>query len=197
MLTVGGVAQAGFMGAQMNAGYYFPDSSSPYAPAVFTPSSFTVGAGQETVGDVEGVTNLLVDFSDDTLSIAFDTILGNPTWNTAIFNGVIFTATSPLDITSVVVDASTTMAGFDNFRVSYTDHQILLNWQGLSYIDGTIVNINFTSGLPQNGVPEPAPSRCWGLAWQGWHGAGTGSIGNSDSVLGLLERFSFTRFCRR
>jgi hypothetical protein len=123
-----------------------------------------VGAGQETVGDVEGVTNLLVDFSDDTLSIVFDTILANPTWTVASYNGIIFTATSPLDITSAMVGASTTMSGFDNFRVSYTDHQILLNWQGLSYIDGTTVNINFTSALPQNGsVPEPGTLALLGL----------------------------------
>ncbi|HEX7234996.1 MAG TPA: hypothetical protein VF243_06990, partial [Nitrosospira sp.] len=98
-LATGGIAHAGFIGAQINADYYFPDSGSPYASAVFTPSSFTVGAGQETAGDVEGVTNLLVDFSDDALSIAFDTILGNPTWSAANFNGIVFTATTPLDIT--------------------------------------------------------------------------------------------------
>jgi hypothetical protein len=167
-LTIGGAAHAGFIGAQMNADYYFPDSSTPYASAVFTPSSFTVGAGQETVGNVENVTNLLVDFSDDALSIAFDTILSNPTWTTTSFNGIIFTATSSLDITSAVVDASTTMAGFDNFRVSFTDHQILVNWQGLSYIDGTTVNISFTSGLPQNGsVPEPGTLALLGLGFAG------------------------------
>jgi hypothetical protein len=167
-LAIGGVAHAGFIGAQMTASYYFPDSSSPYASAAFTPPSFTVGAGQETVGDIEGVTNLLVDFSDDALSIAFDTILGNPTWNGADFNGIIFTATNPLDISSAIVDASTTMAGFDNFRISYTDHQILLNWQGLSYIDGTVVNINFTSGLPQTGsVPEPGTLALVGLGLAG------------------------------
>jgi hypothetical protein len=167
-LAIGGVAHAGFIGAQITAGYYFPDSSSPYTSAVFTPSSFTVGAGQETMGDVEGVTNLLVDFSDDTLSIAFNTILSNPTWNSTSFNGIIFTATDLLDITSAVVDASTTMAGFDNFRVSYTDHQILLNWQGLSYIDGTVVNINFTSGVPQTGlVPEPGTLALLGLGLAG------------------------------
>jgi hypothetical protein len=163
-LIVGGVAHAGFIGMQMSAGYYYPNAGSAYASASFSPAVFTVGAGQETVGDVEGVTNLLVDFSDDTLSIVFDTILANPTWTAASYNGIIFTATSPLDITSAMVGASTTMSGFDNFRVSYTDHQILLNWQGLSYIDGTTVNINFTSALPQNGsVPEPGTLALLGL----------------------------------
>lgn len=160
VLVISGAAHAGFIGTQMDVGYYTPDTSSPYAPAVFTPSNFTVGAGQETVGNVEGVTSLLVDFTDSVLSITFDTILGNPTWNAASFNGVIFTAASSLGIDSAVVDASTTMAGFDNFRVSYTDDQILLNWQGLSYIDGTTVKINFTS---VSTVPEPGTLALLGL----------------------------------
>lgn len=160
VLAVSGTAYSGFIGTQMDVGYYTPDTNSPYAPAVFTPSNFIVGAGQETVGDVEGVTNLLVDFTDNMLSITFGTILGNPTWNAASFNGVIFTAASSLGINSVLVDASTTMAGFDNLRVSYTDDQILLNWQGLSYIDGTTVKINFTSAST---VPEPGTLALLGL----------------------------------
>lgn len=164
VLIISGVAHAGFIGTQMDVGYYTPDTSSPYGPAVFTPSNFTVGAGQETIGDVEGVTNLLVDFTDNALSITFDTILGNPTWNAASFNGVIFTAANSLGIGSALVDPTTTMAGFDNFRVSYTDHQILLNWQGLSYVDGTNVTINFTS---VSAVSEPNTLALLGLGIAG------------------------------
>jgi hypothetical protein len=162
--VISGGAHAGLIGTQMDVGYYTPDTSSPYAPAVFSPSHFTVGAGQETIGDVEGVTNILVDFSDSTLSITFDTILGSPTWNTASFNGVTFTAASFLGIGSALVDPSTSMAGFDNARVSYTDHQILLNWQGLSYVDGTTVTINFTSA---SAVPEPGTLALLGLGLAG------------------------------
>ncbi len=159
VLAISGIAQAGFLGTQMNVGYFTPNTSSPYPQAVFTPSNFTIGAGQETVGDIEGVTNLLIDFTDNTLSVTFDTILASPTWLTADFNGVIFTATSPLDIESLLV-VSTTMSGFDNSRVSFTDNQILLNWQGLSYVDGTTVNINFTSA---SAVPVPGTLALLGL----------------------------------
>lgn len=164
VLAASGVAHAGFIGTQMDVGYYTPDTSSLYASAVFTPSTFTVGAGQETVGNIEDVTNIFIDFTDNILSITFGTILSSPTWNSNSFNGVIFTATSPLDIGSVLVDPSTTMAGFDNFRVSYTDNQILLNWQGLSYIDGTTVNINFTSA---SAVPEPGTLALLGIGFAG------------------------------
>lgn len=166
--VISGGVQAGLVGTQMDVGYFMPDTSSPYAATIFSPSHFTVGAGQETIGDVEGVTNLLVDFSDDTLSITFNTILGSPTWNAASFNGVIFTAADFLGIGSALVDPSTSMGGFDDGRVSYTDHQILLNWQGLSYVDGTTVTINFTSAST---VPEPGTLALLGLGIAGlaWH----------------------------
>jgi hypothetical protein len=65
---------------------------------------------------------------------------------------MIFTVALPPDIETATVDGSTTMSGFDDSRVSFTDHEILVNWAGLSYADGTRVNINFTFGAP---VPEP------------------------------------------
>jgi hypothetical protein len=168
VLVISGVAHAGLLGTQMDVGYFMPNTTSAYAPAVFTPSNFTVGAGQETIGNVEGVTNLFIDFTDNTLSITFDTILASPTWNATDFNGVIFTATSPLDIASLLVIPSTTMSGFDNSRVSFSDNQILLNWQGLSYADGTIVNINFTSAsaVPVPGTLALIGLGVVGLAWR-------------------------------
>ncbi len=163
VLAISGITHAGFLGTQMDVGYFTPTTSSPYAQAVFTPSNFTVGIGQETVGNIEGVTNLFMDFTDNTLSVTFGTILASPTWNATGFNGVIFTATSPLDIQSLLV-ISSTMSGFDNSRVSFTDNQILLNWQGLSYVDGTTLNINFTSA---SAVPIPGTLALIGLGLVG------------------------------
>ena len=143
--------QAGLIGKQMDAVYYYPDTSSSYTMASFTPPSFIVGSGQETDGDVEGVTHLLVDFSDSALAITLTTTLSSPTWGTAAFNGIIFTSPGPLGILNAVVDPATTMAGFDNSRISFSSDQILVNWNGLSYQDGTMVAINFA-------VPEAAPA---------------------------------------
>lgn len=143
-------AEAGLIGKQLDAAYYDHDMSTPYPPASFTPSSFTVGAGQETIGDVEGVTQLLVDFSDRSLTITLQTILPNPTWKNEAFNGIIFTSPGPLGITGATVDPATTMTGFDNSRVSFDSDQIFVNWSGLSYGNGTVVRIDFAP------VPEPA-----------------------------------------
>jgi hypothetical protein len=152
-------AHADFIGRTMSAGYYFPDSGSPYPFGTFAPATFVVGGGTETVGDVEGVTTLTVDFTGSSLSIVLDTILTAPTWNASAFNGIIFGLLSAgsLDILSASVDASTTMAGFDASRVTFADTSVGINWNGLSYVDGTVIRVNFTFA-PQ-GVPEP------GVAW--------------------------------
>jgi hypothetical protein len=143
-------AQAGFLGKQLNAVYYIPNTNTPYDQASFSPEIFTIGAGQETIGNVENVTDLLVDFTNNTLTITLNTILINPTWNIASFNGIIFTSLSnSLDIASAVVASETTLTGFDNSRVSFDNDQIFINWNGLSYNNGNVVKINFTS------VPEP------------------------------------------
>jgi hypothetical protein len=140
----------GLTGQSLGVAYYYPDLSTVYVGTTWTPSSFTVGAGQETDGNVEDVTHLLVDFDDDSLTITFATILSNPTWNDTSFNGPVFTAALPHGIASASVNGSTTLAGFDASRVSLTGNEIRVDWGGLSYVDGTQVKIDFTF------VPEPA-----------------------------------------
>jgi hypothetical protein len=163
-VTYGGrPAEAGLVGKQLDAVYYYPDTATPYAFASFTPPSFVVGPGQETVGDVEGVTDLLVDFDDTTLTITLRTVLTSPTWNSVAFNGIIFSSPGPLGIAGASVDPATTMAGFDDSRISFTGDQILVNWQGLSYVSGTVVQISFDFAA----VPEPASLALLGMALAG------------------------------
>jgi hypothetical protein len=156
-------AQAGLLGKTLDAVYYYPDTATPYAFASFTPPSFVVGPGQETVGDVEGVTDLLVDFDDTTLTITLRTVLTSPSWNSVAFNGIIFSSPGPLGIAGASVDPATTMAGFDDSRISFTGDQILVNWNGLSYVSGTVVQINFDFAA----VPEPASLALLGMALAG------------------------------
>ncbi|MEO8629569.1 MAG: PEP-CTERM sorting domain-containing protein [Betaproteobacteria bacterium] len=149
-------AQAGLLGKTLDATYYYPDSSTSYGSVTWTPPSFVIGAGVETVGDVEGLTNLVTDFSDAQLVITLNTSLSNPTWNTTSFNGIVFAlqSTGSLDIASATVDPATTMSGFDSARVSFTNGVLGIDWNGLSYADGQQVVVNFAF----NTTPVPEPS---------------------------------------
>jgi hypothetical protein len=145
-------AAASLLGQGFTPGYRVPDLGTVYAEASWSPASFTVGAGVETVGDVEGVTSITVDASASALSLVLATTLTNPTWNSASFNGLVFTAAGPLGIIGATVNAATSMAGFDASRVSFTGSEIRIDWNGLGYTSGTTVMVDFTFAT----VPEPA-----------------------------------------
>jgi hypothetical protein len=157
-LLLASASHAGLVGKRFDASYRYPDVSTTYPYATASPSTFTVGSGVETIFDVERVTQISVDFSDSALTLVLTTSLTGPTWNSASFNGPVFdlVAGGPLDIVSAAVDSSTTMAGFDASRVSFNAGRIGIDWNGLSYGDGTKVVVNFTSA-----IPEPSS---WALA---------------------------------
>ena len=71
----------GLTGQSLSAAYYHPDLSTVYSGASWSPGTFTVGAGEETTGNIEDVTWLHVDFEADALTITFETVLSSPTWN--------------------------------------------------------------------------------------------------------------------
>ena len=156
-------ANAGLIGQEFSAGYYYSDASTLYAGASFSPQTFTVGAEVETTGSVEGVTTLPVDFADNTLDVVLNTTIepGKAIWGAAAFNGIIFTASLPHGITGATVDSATTLPGFDGSRVTFDATRILLNWQGLGYLSGDRVSIKFTF------VPEPSTLALLGLGLAG------------------------------
>ncbi|MFT3803240.1 MAG: PEP-CTERM sorting domain-containing protein [Burkholderiaceae bacterium] len=153
---------AGLVGTTFDVAYYLPDSSSIYADASFSPPTFTVGPGVETIGDVEGVTFLHLDLTDTGITVDFETRLSNPTWLNAPFNGIILTATGPLGVTDPMVDIST-LSGFDGSRVSIDGNRILLNWSGLSYVNGNTFTVSFAD-VPVS-VPEPGSLALLGLGF--------------------------------
>lgn len=153
------VAAQGFDGITFEATYNFPDIDTVYPFASFTPSNFTVGDGSETLGNIEDVTFLDVNFSEFVLTIDFTTVLTDPRFNSTSFNGPVFTTLSDLDITSVTVDSATTLVGFDASRVLISDNRIALNFAGLDYDDGDFLSLNFAF------VPEPAS---WALMIAGF-----------------------------
>lgn len=152
LLALPVAAHAGFLGQTYDASYRFPDAGTVYGFGTPSPASFTVTGGLGTTIDVEGVTDIGFSFTDTVISIAFSTILTNPTWNVTSFNGVRLKASAPHGITGASVGAG--WAGFDNSRVSFTGDEIFFNWSGLSYVNGTSVDITF--GFERVPVPEPA-----------------------------------------
>ena len=159
-------AQAGFVGRELKATYFVPDLATPYGSATATPATFTVGIAPavETTVNVENATQIAVDFTDNSLRFDFTTILSNPTWNPASFNGMVFDLLtgSAFSLTSASIDSSSTFAGFDASRVGLTDDQLTINWNGLSYVNGTSLRINFTSAPAS--VPEPGSLALLGVA---------------------------------
>lgn len=156
MSSLASNAEAGFLGKSMSATYRVPDRETVYLLATFSPATFTVtdDPGFETIGLVEGVTSLPVQFTDDTLTIQLSSTLPpNPKWNAAAFNGLLFEllGSGTLGILTATVDPSTTLAGFDDSRVLITDTTIGINWEDLTYQSaGDQVVIKFTF------VPEPS-----------------------------------------
>jgi hypothetical protein len=144
-------AEAGFDGKTFSAFYAFPNIGTAYGSASASPPSFVAGAGIETVFDVEGVTFVEVDFSDASLSLLLTTELGGPVWSATAFNGLVFdvTAGGPLSFTGSTVNAATTLAGFDASRVGLTGNRVTIDWNGLSYENGTRVVVDFTPSIPE------------------------------------------------
>ena len=95
MTVIVGESRADLLAKTLEATFYYPNASTPYAMASFAPQAFVVGQGLETTGNVENLTKLLTDFEADRLIITFNTIADHPVWSTAAFNGVEF-ALSPL-----------------------------------------------------------------------------------------------------
>jgi hypothetical protein len=147
-------AFAGLDGASVSVDYRFPDLATVYGGATPSVSPFVVGAGVETVVNVEGVTFISADFTDLGLTLTFDTVLGAPTWNTVPFNGLVFTSSAFAGLTGATVLGSTTFGSplFDASRLTLTGSELRLNWNGISYADGQQLHIAFTDGV----IPEPA-----------------------------------------
>jgi len=158
-------AEAGLIGHNFSAGYYYPNAAAQYAS--FSPDTFTVSwAEPETTGNVENLAYIPVNFGDNSVDVVINRE-GSSTWswNNVAFNGIIFEdLDGPHGVLSATVNgALTTLAGFDNSRVTFDASKIYLNWAGLSYVNGSRVRIDF--GFAS--VPEPGTLALFGLGLAG------------------------------
>lgn len=146
-------AFAALDGTSATVGYYFPDLGTVYGGGNPSVSPFVIGAGVESVIDVEGVTFISVDFTDLGLSLTFNTVLGQPTWNNSAFNGLVFTGSGFSGLTSATLLGSSTfgVGDFTQSDITLVGDQLQLNWAGVPYSDGLRLDISFAQA-----VPEPA-----------------------------------------
>lgn len=136
-------ALAGLDGSTMGWQYY------AYGGAYNSQTDFVVGPG------VEGNFASYFDIDVDDTSITFD-YMAAATWSSSslslaptIYNGIAMRMVSGPAFTSVTIDASTNMGGFDSSRVSFTGSEIQIDWMELAFTSDTIVKLNV------NAVPEP------------------------------------------
>lgn len=140
-------AAMSLLGSEATVAYRYPDMATPYGEA--SPAlAFRIGAGQDAMVAVEGVTFLGVDFTANRLTVDFTTVLDNPTWNRVPFNGLVFTG---LDrVRSVSLTGGTRLTGFGADRVIFDAGVLGVNWNGLTYRSGDRVELALGT------VPEPA-----------------------------------------
>jgi hypothetical protein len=147
-------ALAALDGTNATVAYNFPDLGTVYGNANPSISPFVIGAGVESVVDVEGVTFISVDFTDLGLSLIFNTVLGSPSWNSVAFNGLVFTGSGFSGLSSATLLGSSTFGSgqFTQGDITLVGDQLQLNWAGVPYSDGQRIDISFAAAA----VPEPA-----------------------------------------
>ena len=154
-------------GNVLQAGYEYPTLGAAYPSMSVSTNPFTVGAGVETVINIEDVTFLSIDFDADSLLVTLNTTLASPTWTAAAQNGPVFSVITGVPfapIGSVVSSNGGSVSAF------LSGGSLVLNWAGMSYRDGDTVRVEFS---PVSAVPLPAAlpllaGGLGGLGVMGW-----------------------------
>lgn len=152
------------IGNVIEAQYEFPTIGTPYPLSSVTPNPFTVGAGIDAVIDVEGVTQLSIDFGANALLITLDTILTNPQWNAASQNGPVFSVVSG----SLFPAIANVFASQGSVSAFLLNDKLYVNLAGWSYHDGDTISVEFgASPVP---LPAALPLLAAGLGAMGFMG---------------------------
>jgi hypothetical protein len=143
-------ANAGVLtGDTVQLRYYFPDLNTAYA-------DYGTLTAPGTFGNVLGLID--VNVGDSTIVVNFTD--GGGWVDLVAFNGFVLTDLTNAPITSVTINPATNMAGFTSSTFTFDASSISVDWQGLSFTPGGVVQLD----LNGNGVPEPA---AWTLTGAG------------------------------
>jgi hypothetical protein len=137
---------ATLLGNTISGSYHFPDQATVYGGSFsYTPNPFIVGAGPESVLDVEGV-DISVDFGASSLVLTFVTEVQ---FNASAFNGPVFNVDSgnPFDPVSGVV-----ASGGQSVTAFLSGGDLFVNWQDANFLVGETVTISFAD------TPVPLPA---------------------------------------
>jgi len=148
-------APAQLAGASMSWQYYA--YGGPYSGGTSS-GSFVVTPGILGTFAIPSSGIVYFDIYADNTSITFDYSRTSApgTWSGSslslaptIYNGIGLNVNAGPTLTSVTIDPSTNMAGFNASDLSFTGNQIEVNWANLSWDSNTIVKLDV------NSVPEP------------------------------------------
>ena len=126
-------AQAQYLGTTLSWQYY------AYGSAYTGVNPFVDNGGID--GNFAGYFNILSDNN----SVTFD-YTSTSTWSPSalslaptIHNGIAIRTVAAPNFTSVTIDPSTNMVGFDASRISFTGTEIQIDWQNLPFDPNTVV----------------------------------------------------------
>ncbi len=156
-------AQASLIGDTVEINQFFPDLASPINDLG---GPFVVEAGD---GDVveETTQDIFFNVEAQSLHIYFDPANGPIAWLPATFNGFVFLDLDWVGMPAAVIESvlvNSTVTGFTDDRVSFTDHSVAVNLESLNHTGGTI-DIYLTPTHAT--VPEPAGFGLLGLGLLG------------------------------
>lgn len=170
ILLLSNSAQAGLIGDSILIEHLFPTTSNIHNSATTVVQA----------GPADTITSFTqYDTNVEDTSILVDYKLSS-TWATSPFNGL---RVSNIDDLIASVSTNTNLAGWDNSRLSYTDHSVSFNWSGLQFTSNSYfyADLEFRGqggGGSSNAVPEPATMILVSL---GLMGSGLSRIKNSKS----------------
>ena len=160
---------ATLIGDSINAEYDYPTTGTVYSSSTVSVDPFQVGAGEESVISIEGVTFLHIDFSASSLIITLDTTLADPIWNSVSQNGPAFSILSGNAFPAIYSVVSSNAGPISAFLSSGT---LFVNWAGMQYHNGDIVTVTFASGdAARVSAVTPLPST-WMMLLSGFAGFG-------------------------